>query len=160
MLIFKTYSLTILNLKRVDGRSLKRANVQQLEAGLLSRLHQEPESSTLARMSPAPNMPPALEELDKIRAEISELVDQRKIAPLFLRLAFHDAFTYDSGSSTGGANGSIRTEKELRHAGNEGLSTAIEALSNVKERHPAVSHAGLLVFRAPLSFSTLLSSKN
>lgn len=87
-------------------------------------------------------MPPAPEELDKVRAEISELVDKRKIAPLFLRLAFHDAFTYDSGSSTGGANGSIRNDKELRHAGNEGLSTAIEALSQVKERHPGMSHAG------------------
>ena len=94
-------------------------------------------------MSRATVVPPAPEELEKVRVKISDLVELRKFAPLLLRLAYHDAFTYDSGSSTGGANGSIRNQKELRHAGNEGLSTAIEALAQIKEKHPALSHAGL-----------------
>ncbi len=38
-------------------------------------------------------------------------------APAFLRLALHDALTWDAPSRTGGANGSIRTEAELGHAG-------------------------------------------
>ena len=93
---------------------------------------------------------PGPQEFDKIRAEITELLEQRKCAPLLLRLAFHDAFTYDSGSSTGGANGSIRNEKELRHPGNEGLKAAVEALGGIKESHPSLTYAGqaLGVFQA------------
>lgn len=49
-------------------------------------------------------------------------------APAFLRLALHDALTWDASSRTGGANGSIRTERELTHAG-RALCASASALS-------------------------------
>ncbi len=85
---------------------------------------------------------PGPQELEKIRSEITELLQHKPSSALFLRLAFHDAFTYDSSSSTGGANGSIRNEKELQHSGNEGLSEAIQNLRAIKDKHPSLSHAG------------------
>ena len=93
-------------------------------------------------MSRTSSSAPGPQELEKIRSEIADLLQQKTNAPLFLRLAFHDAFTYDSSSSTGGANGSIRNEKELEHPGNEGLQEAVAALAAVKEKHPSLSHAG------------------
>ena len=50
-------------------------------------------------------------------AHLARLVCRLQHAPAFLRLALHDALTWDAASRTGGANGSIRTEKELVHAG-------------------------------------------
>ena len=58
------------------------------------------------------------------------------------RLAFHDALSYDAGTHTGGANGTIRTEKELGYSGNEGLAEAIALLEPVAKKYPNVSYAG------------------
>jgi hypothetical protein len=38
---------------------------------------------------------------------------------------WHDAGTYDAKSKTGGPNGSIRTEDELKHSANAGLEIAV-----------------------------------
>eukprot|EP00959_Pyramimonas_sp_CCMP1952_P248705 5198816-Pyramimonas_sp.AAC.1 len=38
-----------------------------------------------------------------------------------VRLAWHDSGNYDVNTKTGGANGSIRFEKELAHNGNAGI---------------------------------------
>ncbi|KAJ9549186.1 hypothetical protein OSB04_021729 [Centaurea solstitialis] len=43
-----------------------------------------------------------------------------------LRLAWHDAGTYDVNTKTGGPNGSIRTEEEYSHGSNNGLKIAID----------------------------------
>ncbi|KAK9866545.1 hypothetical protein WJX84_008214 [Apatococcus fuscideae] len=48
-----------------------------------------------------------------------------------------------SSTKYGGANGSIRNEKELRHPGNEGLKAAVEALGGIKESHPSLTYADL-----------------
>ena len=43
------------------------------------------------------------------RADLATLLRcERAAGPLLLRLAFHDALTYDARDSTGGCNGSIR----------------------------------------------------
>ena len=42
------------------------------------------------------------------RRAIAELVRHRRCVPALLRLAFHDAATFDAASRTGGANASIR----------------------------------------------------
>lgn len=39
---------------------------------------------------------------------------------------WHDAGTYDAKTKTGGPDGSIRNEKELAHAANNGLKIAID----------------------------------
>mgnify|MGYP004718102193 FL=1 len=39
---------------------------------------------------------------------------------------WHDAGTYDAKTKTGGPNGSIRNEVELKHAANNGLKIAVD----------------------------------
>lgn len=45
---------------------------------------------------------------------------------LFPDDSWHDAGTYDAKTKTGGANGSIRNEKEYSHDANAGLKIAID----------------------------------
>lgn len=83
-----------------------------------------------------------LAAVEGAKKEVEALLEQTKCVPLFLRLAFHDAMTYDSNTKTGGANGSIRVQRELDHAGNENLSTAIELLQPVKTKYAILTYAG------------------
>lgn len=39
---------------------------------------------------------------------------------------WHDAGTYDAKTKTGGPNGSIRNEEELKHSANNGLKIAVD----------------------------------
>ena len=44
-----------------------------------------------------------------------------------------DALTFDKGSQTGGANGSVTTERELNeHAANKGLVRAVDELQQIR----------------------------
>ena len=45
--------------------------------------------------------------------------------PLLCFYSWHDAGTYDAKTKTGGANGSIRTEKESSHGANAGIHIAL-----------------------------------
>lgn len=51
------------------------------------------------------------------RKAIAELINRRRCAPALLRLAFHDAATFDAESRTGGSNASIRCGE--RHGKND-----------------------------------------
>ncbi|XP_061367754.1 L-ascorbate peroxidase 3-like [Gastrolobium bilobum] len=84
-----------------------------------------------------------LKEIEKARRDLRALISNRNCAPLMLRLAWHDAGTYDVKTRTGGPNGSIRSEQELNHTANKGLKTAIEFCEEVKNKHPKVSYADL-----------------
>lgn len=52
-------------------------------------------------------------------------------APVLLRLAFHDAGTYDAATDTGGANGSIRFE--LSRPENGGLKRGMRCIDEVRD---------------------------
>ncbi|HEY7030099.1 MAG TPA: peroxidase family protein [Thermomicrobiales bacterium] len=66
-------------------------------------------------------------------------------APAFLRLAFHDAGTYDVQTHKGGADGAIHLAAELARSENAGWgSGCIGVLTGVKERFPDVSWADLV----------------
>jgi catalase (peroxidase I) len=66
-------------------------------------------------------------------------------APAHLRLAFHDAGTYDARSGTGGAHGTIRLAEELRRGSNTGWGHAcMELIGCVKAIYPTVSWADLI----------------
>merc|ERR1712183_339962 len=67
----------------------------------------------------------------------------RNCAPIMLRLAWHDAGTYDVNTKTGGPNGSIRSEEEYSHGSNNGLKKAIDWCEEVKSRHPKITYADL-----------------
>ncbi|KAM7259047.1 hypothetical protein ACFE04_014788 [Oxalis oulophora] len=56
-----------------------------------------------------------LKEVDKARRDLRALISNKNCAPIMLRLAWHDAGTYDVNTKTGGANGSIINDEELKH---------------------------------------------
>ncbi|XP_008236006.1 PREDICTED: L-ascorbate peroxidase 3, peroxisomal [Prunus mume] len=84
-----------------------------------------------------------LKEIEKARCDLRALIYSRSCAPLMLRLAWHDAGTYDAKTKTGGPNGSIRTEEEYSHGSNNGLKKAIDFCEEVKSKHPRISYADL-----------------
>jgi L-ascorbate peroxidase len=66
-------------------------------------------------------------------------------APSHLRLAFHDAGTYDPTSETGGAHGAIHFLDEVRRAENTGWGQeCLALLSEARTRYPDVSWADLV----------------
>lgn len=84
-----------------------------------------------------------LKEIDKVRRDLRALISSKNCAPLMLRLAWHDAGTYDVNTKTGGANGSIRLEEEYTHGSNAGLKIAIDLLEPIKKKHPKITYADL-----------------
>nr|CAB3483756.1 unnamed protein product [Digitaria exilis] len=69
-----------------------------------------------------------LRQVDRARRQLRALISNKGCAPIMLRLAWHDAGTYDVKTKTGGANGSIRFEEEYSHGSNAGLKIAIDLL--------------------------------
>ncbi|KAF9682185.1 hypothetical protein SADUNF_Sadunf05G0082400 [Salix dunnii] len=82
-------------------------------------------------------------EIEKARRDLRALIASKSCAPIMLRLAWHDAGTYDAKTKTGGPNGSIRNEKELAHAANNGLKIAIDFCEGIKAKHPRITYADL-----------------
>jgi len=89
------------------------------------------------------------------RGEVSELESDIRTwlievmplehAPAHVRLAFHDAGTFDVHSATGGANGTIRLPEELQRGDNAGWARAcLELLGEAKLAYPMVSWADLV----------------
>jgi L-ascorbate peroxidase len=66
------------------------------------------------------------------------------LAMPLIKLAVHDAVTFDENTRTGGPNGSIRVGRELARAENVGLEGAMAALEGVKAKFEAVSYADLI----------------
>ncbi|KAF8377808.1 hypothetical protein HHK36_031193 [Tetracentron sinense] len=84
-----------------------------------------------------------LKEIDKAHRDLRALISSKNCAPIMLRLAWHDAGTYDVNTKTGGPNGSIRNEEEYKHSSNKGLKTAIDLCEEVKAKHPKITYADL-----------------
>ncbi|KAE8715926.1 putative L-ascorbate peroxidase 3 [Hibiscus syriacus] len=78
--------------------------------------------------------PKYLKEIERSRRDLRALISTKNCAPIMLRLAWHDAGTYDSKTKIGGPNGSIRHDHELRHSANS---------EEVKTRHPQITYADL-----------------
>ncbi|KAK9812935.1 hypothetical protein WJX72_006037 [[Myrmecia] bisecta] len=92
-----------------------------------------------------------LQAISGSREDIKTIIAKESCIPLFIRLAFHDALSYDEATHTGGANGTIRTEKELSYPGNEGLGEALKLLEPVAKKHPSLSYADLFQLAAQVS---------
>ncbi|KAJ0969939.1 hypothetical protein J5N97_022816 [Dioscorea zingiberensis] len=84
-----------------------------------------------------------LKEIEKARRDLRALISSKNCAPIMLRLAWHDAGTYDAKTKTGGPNGSIRCQEEYSHGSNAGLKIAIDLCETVKEKHPRITYADL-----------------
>ncbi|KAH6799301.1 RADIATION SENSITIVE 17 [Perilla frutescens var. frutescens] len=83
------------------------------------------------------------EYAERARRDLRALISSKNCAPIMLRLAWHDAGTYDAKTKSGGPNGSIRNETEYKHAANKGLKIAIDLCEEVKAKHPRMSYADL-----------------
>ncbi|GKV41433.1 hypothetical protein SLEP1_g48970 [Rubroshorea leprosula] len=84
-----------------------------------------------------------LKEIEKARRDLRGVIYSKNCAPIMLRLAWHDAGTYDAKTKTGGPNGSIRNEDELNHSSNNGLKIAVVMCEEVKARHKKITYADL-----------------
>ncbi|KAL5557529.1 hypothetical protein UlMin_039765 [Ulmus minor] len=84
-----------------------------------------------------------LKEIEKARRDLRAVISSKNCAPLMLRLAWHDAGTYDEKTKTGGPNGSIRNQQELNHSANNGLKIAVDLCEEVKKKHPIITYADL-----------------
>jgi L-ascorbate peroxidase len=83
-----------------------------------------------------------------VRALLVELMPLEH-APAHLRLAFHDAGTYDVNTHSSGANGSIRLPEELTRGANTGWGHAcLELLGEAKTHYPQLSWADLIAVGA------------
>ncbi|KAH7440083.1 hypothetical protein KP509_04G090500 [Ceratopteris richardii] len=93
---------------------------------------------------PAPVVDQAyLKAVEKARRGLRALIAEKNCAPIMLRLAWHDAGTYDAKSKTGGPNGSIRSEQEYSHGANAGLKIALDFCEQIKRECPILSYADL-----------------
>ncbi|KAK3412688.1 L-ascorbate peroxidase 3 [Eucalyptus grandis] len=84
-----------------------------------------------------------LKEIDKARRHLRALIAYKNCAPIMLRLAWHDAGTYDARTKTGGPTGSIRNEEEYSHGANAGLKIALDFCEDVKSKCPRITYADL-----------------
>ncbi|CAL9228043.1 unnamed protein product [Arabidopsis halleri] len=84
-----------------------------------------------------------LKAITKARRDLRSLIANKNCAPIMLRLAWHDAGTYDAQSKTGGPNGSIRNEEEFTHGANSGLKIALDLCEGVKAKNPKITYADL-----------------
>ena len=84
-----------------------------------------------------------LAAVEGAKKEVEALLEHTRCVPLFLRLAYHDAMTYDGTTKTGDANGSIRVQRELDHAGNKSLSSALDLLEPIKAQYQLLTYAGM-----------------
>lgn len=89
-------------------------------------------------------------DLDGAQSMIDGILKEKNCGPVFVRLAWHDAGTYDVGLTetatwpgAGGAVGSIRFAPEINHGANAGLAGAVKLLEPVKEAYPGVSYADI-----------------
>ena len=87
-------------------------------------------------------------ELLACKQEVLDLLKDIQCHPILIRLAWHDAGTFDARAGTGGANGSIRFDEELAHGANAGLAKAVRYLKPIQKRHPLVSWADLMQLAA------------
>ncbi|KAI5683993.1 hypothetical protein M9H77_05221 [Catharanthus roseus] len=84
-----------------------------------------------------------MKEIERARRDLRAFISSKNCAPIMLRLAWHDAGTYDVQTKTGGPNGSIRNQKELMHGANNGLKIAVDLCEQVKAKHPKITYADL-----------------
>ena len=80
-----------------------------------------------------------------------DLVEEKQCMPILLRLAWHDAGTYNQDAAHAGAwpagngaVGTIRLDKEKTAGPNAGLDKALGYLEPIKAAHPLVSWADLI----------------
>ncbi|KAJ3319031.1 heme peroxidase [Boothiomyces sp. JEL0866] len=91
-------------------------------------------------------------EWDKIKSEIQPLITQG-YGPILVRLAWHDAGTYNATSNNGGPHATMRFSPVGNYSANNGLSVARALLDPIKANHPLISNADLWSYAAAISIT-------
>eukprot|EP00331_Platyophrya_macrostoma_P029393 CAMPEP_0176444630 /NCGR_PEP_ID=MMETSP0127-20121128/23184_1 /TAXON_ID=938130 /ORGANISM="Platyophrya macrostoma, Strain WH" /LENGTH=286 /DNA_ID=CAMNT_0017830189 /DNA_START=150 /DNA_END=1010 /DNA_ORIENTATION=- len=96
-------------------------------------------------------------DVEAIRAEIEALIsDDLTNGPLLVRLAWHEAASWDQNKKDGAPNtASMRFAPECKYGGNNGLEKGRALLEPIKKRHPSISYADLWVFAANVAISSM-----
>ncbi|PGG97170.1 hypothetical protein AJ79_09307 [Helicocarpus griseus UAMH5409] len=82
--------------------------------------------------------------------------DDGSAGPVFVRLAWHSAGTYDEETDTGGSNGAgMRYEGEGGDPANAGLEHARTFLEPVKKRHPWITYSDLWTLAGVVAIKTM-----
>jgi len=94
--------------------------------------------------SPDPRREAEVANLRRAWDDCTALVTEKTCAPIIVRLAWHEAGTYDAKLKNGGAIGTIIYPSELAHPNDAGLDGAVELLRPLHERNPGVSWSDLI----------------
>merc|ERR1711991_826912 len=119
--ILYTFStvLLLLGMVYMVSNLFKESDKPKLDVVLLK-------SERLSGLSPGRNV--ANGDIRMAIKLISELIDECNCGPLLVRLAWHDAGTFDKETHTGGPNASMRFDVERSHGANAGLEIAQDLL--------------------------------
>eukprot|EP00965_Chrysotila_dentata_P064913 2151830-Pleurochrysis_carterae.AAC.1 len=74
---------------------------------------------------------------------IAEIIRLKGCGPILVRLAWHDAGTYDVKTKTGGPHAAMRFEPEASYAADAGLNIARDLLEPVHAALPGLSYADI-----------------
>lgn len=81
---------------------------------------------------------------------------RRNMAPLMVRLSWHDSGTYDAKTCSGGPRGCMRFDSgESKHGANAGLGIARDMLAPLKEKYPEFSNADFWALTACCAIKTM-----
>lgn len=107
----------------------------------------------LASITPAL---PSVTDWAAVRAAIADLVKEKQCGPILVRLAWHDAGTYDAKTGTGGPRGCMRFKTgESTYGANSGLDVARGLLAPIKKQFEEVSNADLWSLAAVVSIKEM-----
>lgn len=80
----------------------------------------------------------------QVRDAYFKVFNDPTLVPLYIRLGFHDAGTFDISDRSGGPHGSIRFPKQLKFNVNKGLEKGMPSLEILKNQFQQVSYADLI----------------
>jgi len=111
--------------------------------------------------APAVNTKSKEADWNALRAKVVDLLDDEKWddgswGPVFVRLAWHAAGTYDAKSKRGGSEGALmRFKPEMDWGANAGLAFARARLEPLKKEFPEISFADLWSFAGSVAIEEM-----
>ena len=78
-----------------------------------------------------------------------------ELGPMFIRLSFHDAGTFNASTCEGGSNGSVMLAEERVREENQGLEKGLTILEEIRKMLPEISFADLIAFAGAYSVKML-----
>ncbi|RNF05003.1 ascorbate-dependent peroxidase [Trypanosoma conorhini] len=96
-------------------------------------------------------------DVKALKKDIEDMLSSRMSkGPLFVRLAWHEAASWDCRKKDGSPNSaSMRFHPECDYADNKGLDKGRDALEPLKEKYPNISYADLWSFAAVVSIEAM-----